>query len=106
VADLDELANATGFDWDGWNADKIWEKHRVSQAECEQLFFNEPLIVGADVAHSKQEKRYYALGATGKDREMFVVFTLRGVLIRVVTARDMSRRERRIYEDLKEEGNS
>ena len=99
-----ELSRAIGFDWDEWNAPKIWEKHAVSQAECEQVFFNEPLVVGEDVEHSKSESRYYGLGTTDKERELFLVFTLREDRIRVITARDMSRKERRIYRDVKEKG--
>ena len=97
---MGELAQAAGFDWDEWNATKIWEKHAVSQAECEQVFFNEPHVVGDDTEHSGEEQRYYLLGQTGKGRQLFLVFTLREDLIRVITARDMSRRERRIYRDV------
>ena len=101
-----EFSQATGFDWDEWNAPKIWEKHGVSQAECEQVFFNEPLVVGGDVKHSDSERRYYVLGVTDKARELFLVFTLREDRIRVITARDMSRKERRIYRDVKEENST
>ena len=98
-----EFSQATGFDWDEWNAPKIWEKHAVSQAECEQVFFNEPIVVGEDVKHSSAEPRYYVLGGTDKGRKLFLVFTLRGDRIRVITARDMGRKERRIYRDVKKE---
>ena len=84
----------------------ILEKHGVSRAECEQVFFNEPLVVGRDVKHSQEEKRYYVLGITDQGRRIFLVFTMRGNRIRVITARDMSRKERRIYQDVEEEGNS
>jgi hypothetical protein len=105
-AEFDQVENAAGFDWDEWNADKIWEKHQVSRSECEQVFFNEPFVVGGDVEHSTQEARYFVLGKTDKGRQLFLVFTLRGDLIRVVTARDMSRRERRIYQDVQEASDS
>ena len=98
-----EFSQVSSFDWDEWNAPKIWEKHGVIQTECEQVFFNEPLVVGGDVKHSDSERRYYALGVTDKGRELFLVFTLRDDRIRVITARDMSRKERRIYRDVKEE---
>jgi uncharacterized DUF497 family protein len=103
---LQELSRAIGFDWDEWNAPKIREKHAVSQAECEQVFFNEPLVVGEDLTHSESESRYYGLGTTDKEREHFLVFTLREERIRVITARDMSRKERRIYRDVKEKGDT
>lgn len=95
----DQLAPATGFQWDEGNATKNWAGHEVSQGECEQVFFATPLLVAADVEHSATEPRFYALGQTADGRRLFVVFTLRGTLIRVISARDMSRRERRVYSD-------
>jgi hypothetical protein len=67
----------------------------VTNAECEQVFFNEPLVVSSDAKHSQDEDRFYALGRTSADRRLFVAFTMRGTLIRVISARDMSRKERR-----------
>ncbi len=95
-----EFSLASGFDWDEWNVAKIWEKHQVSQAECEQVFFNEPLVAGEDIEHSDQEQRLFVLGVTDQDRELFLVFTLREDRIRVITARDMSRKERRVYRNV------
>ncbi|HEV2148549.1 MAG TPA: BrnT family toxin [Longimicrobiaceae bacterium] len=62
--------------------------------------FNQPLVVAEDVAHSQQEDRFYALGHADGGRMLFVVFTLRGALIRVISARDMSRKERKVYGSL------
>ncbi len=92
------LAQATGFEWDAGNRDKNWETHRVSTAECEQIFFNLPLLVMPDTAHSQEEDRFYALGQTDAQRRLFVVFTMRGSLIRVISARVMNRREKKAYE--------
>ena len=50
-----------GFDWDEGNINKNWQKHKVSPAECEQLFFNRPLVIQDDIKHSEAEKRFYAL---------------------------------------------
>jgi len=86
-----------GFDWDEGNAEKNWIKHRVSPSESEQVFFNRPLFISADTKHSKEERRYYVLGQTNEDRLLFISFTIRNRLIRVISARDMSRKERRIY---------
>jgi uncharacterized DUF497 family protein len=97
---LEGLSRCRGFDWDEWNAEKIWSKHQVSRAECEQVLFNQPLVVGEDAEHSEEEMRYFVLGQTDKGRELFMVFTVRDDLIRVITARDMSRKERRIYRDV------
>ena len=94
----ERLASATGFQWDDGNLEKNWLAHRVTPAECEQLFFNQPLIVAGDAAHSQVEERFYALGRTDGRRLLFIAFTLREDLIRVISARDMSRKERRIYQ--------
>jgi len=91
------LSRCIGFDWDEDNSTKNWFKHRVSPAESEQLFFNHPLVVADDAKHSDKEKRFYALGQTNEGRTLFVVFTVRMQMIRVISARDMSRKEREVY---------
>lgn len=91
------LRAATGFQWDTGNAEKNWLSHEVTTTECEQVFFNQPLIVAPNVAHSDLEERFYVLGQTDTGRELFVVFTLRGELIRMISARHMSRKERKVY---------
>ena len=104
MADLHaRLAEANGFQWDAGNATKNWTKHAVSQPECEQVFFNAPLVLAADPAHSAREARYFALGQTDAGTLLLVVFTLRGTLIRVISARPMSRREREVYRDAEAE---
>lgn len=89
-----------GFNWDEGNARKSVEKHGVSQAEAEQILFNDPLLVVADVGHSAHETRLHALGRTDADRLLHVTFTLRGDgrFIRVISARTMHRKERSRYE--------
>jgi len=95
-----DLGELSGFDWDSGNSRKSVDKHDVSQAEAEQLFFNAPLLLLPDAKHSQKEARYHALGQTDKARKLHVTFTLRegGTLIRVVSARDMHRKERAVYE--------
>ena len=100
----DVLALCTGFQWDDGNAAKNWALHRVAWTECEQAFFNRPVLVTTDERHSGQEPRYAALGRTSAERHLAVVFTIRGTLVRVISARDMSRRERRVYEGAREAG--
>jgi uncharacterized protein len=95
----DILAGLTGFEWDKGNLSKNWEKHQVSALECEQIFFNKPLIALPDERHSDTEPRFYALGQTNTGRRLFVVFTARDNFIRVISARDMSRKERKIFEE-------
>jgi len=89
-----------GFDWDAGNDRKNVEKHGVGQAEAEQVFFNEPLLVVADDRHSTEEARFHALGHNESGRLLHITFTLRqgSRLIRVISARDMHRKERAIYE--------
>jgi len=93
----DDLEKCTGFDWDHGNQDKNWEKHKVSDGEAEEIFFNDPLVAGSDQAHYKRERRYFALGQTNARRTLFVVFTIRKNLIRVISAREMTGREVRRY---------
>ena len=90
----------TGFDWDAGNERKSINKHEVSRFEAEQVFFNHPLLVLADQKHSQNEARYHALGKSDDARLLHITFTLRsnGTLIRVISARDMHRKERNIYE--------
>lgn len=99
------LPNIVGFEWDSGNARKSADKHGVSQAEAEQVFFHEPLLVVGDGRHSADEPRYHALGCTvggraAVGRRLHLTYTLRkeGTLIRVISARDMSRKERRHYD--------
>ena len=96
---MDLLARIEGFDWDQGNIEKNWERPKVSFLECEEVFFNRPLVVVEDTSHSKSEGRYYALGRTNDDRYLFVVFTVRNNKIRVISARDMNRKERRVYRE-------
>jgi uncharacterized DUF497 family protein len=95
-----DWSRITGFDWDEGNSRKSVEKHDVSQSEAEEVFFNQPLIVMADVEHSRQEDRYHALGIADDGRTLHITFTLRGTgsLIRVISARDMHRKERTVYD--------
>lgn len=100
---FDILAKCTGFEWDSHNADKIGLKHNVSPSECEQIFFNLPLVVTDDVKHSEQENRFFALGQTDAEKFLFIVFTVRKNKIRIISARDMNRKERRVYQSHEEE---
>lgn len=99
----DPLENCAGFDWDESNTHKNWERHRVTPEEAEDVFFRQPLVVRSDVRHSKNEKRYYALGHTGAGRRLLVVFTVRRKLIRVISVRGMNRNETEAYERYEEE---
>lgn len=99
MAQADDLDKVTGFDWDEGNARKN-DKHGVSASEAEQVFFNAPLLLLEDAVHSQQERRLHALGKTDEGRGLHISFTLRqsGTLIRVISARDLHRKERAIYD--------
>lgn len=95
-----DLERLIGFQWDDGNARKSLDKHGVSQSEAEQVFFNEPLLITNDIGHSRDEPRFHALGVTNQGRRLHLSFTLREdhTRIRVISARDMHRRERSRYE--------
>ncbi|MBN1494074.1 MAG: BrnT family toxin [Candidatus Omnitrophica bacterium] len=92
------LHQCSGFEWDKHNTRKNWEKHKITPYEAEQIFFNQPLIVADDEEHSQTERRFYALGRTDLNKKLFVVFTIRNKVIRVISARKMSEKEKRSYE--------
>lgn len=96
-----EYLEFSGFDWDADNKEKNL-KHGVHASECEQVFFNEPLVIMGDPKHSVAEDRFAAFGQTDLGRMLVVVYTPRGTLIRVISARDMNRREREFYEHANE----
>ena len=97
MSDAAVMPDFDGFDWSCGNAEKNWIRHHVTPLEAEQVFFNTPLLAEADFAHSQNENRFYALGQTDEGRELFVAFTMRSRCLRVVSVRDMSRKERRVY---------
>jgi hypothetical protein len=91
------LSDLAGFEWDDGNRNKNWKKHHVAWWECEQVFFNQPLYVLPDPEHSTGEQRFYVLGVTNAGRLLFLAFTQRKRKIRVISARDMSKKERKAY---------
>ncbi len=92
-----QILSCVGFQWDDGNSEKNWISHQVTKSECEQIFFNQPLVIRNDEKHSIIEKRYYVLGQTDSDRQLYIVCTVRQNLIRVISARDMSKKEREVY---------
>ena len=102
AADIfDRLAQCTGFDWDVGNIPKLLARHDVSPGECEQVFFHEPLLLAADIKHSRSEDRWAGWGRTAEGRALAIVFTLRGDRIRPLMARDMNRKARQRYAEAK-----
>ncbi|PIP63791.1 hypothetical protein CO165_01480 [Candidatus Roizmanbacteria bacterium CG_4_9_14_3_um_filter_33_18] len=99
IIDLSNIKSSS-FDWDKGNLNKNWKKHLITNEEAEQIFFNEPLKVFEDLHHSKTEKRLVAYGNTDEERLLTVVFTLRQGKIRVISARNQSKKERKHYEKI------
>jgi hypothetical protein len=95
--DIVSLPEFSGFEWDAGNINKNYESHHVSPQEAEQVFFNHPLLVADDTRHSAEERRFFVLGQTDGNRALFVAFTVRAGRIGVISARDMSRKERKVY---------
>jgi len=91
------LSECIGFQWDEGNTDKNLVSRGVTSLECEQVFFNVPIVSYEDIKHSQIEKRYFALGKTDAARFLFVVFTVRKKQVRIISARDMNKKERQVY---------
>ena len=95
------LDSCQGFQWDKGNSLKSWLRHHVTEGDAEQVFFNEPLLLAIDEQHSQQETRFRVMGYTDENRYLYIVFMVRDNLIRVISARDMNKKERAIYEKFK-----
>ena len=87
----------TEFDWDTGNQNKN-NKHQVDNYESEEAFFDNQKVIFKDVLHSQKEKRFILLGKTKKDRLLYIVFTIRKQKIRIISARDVNRKEVHLYE--------
>lgn len=86
------------FDWDNGNSFKNTIKHNVTIQESEEVFANQPFVVAEDQKHSDLERRFQALGKTNENRKLFISFTIRNNKIRVISIRDMNKKELKIYE--------
>lgn len=86
------------FIWDRGNIDKNWTKHKVTNRECEEAFFDRNKKIYKDKLHSGKEERYILLGKTKKGRLLYTVFTIRKKKVRIISSRDINRKERKLYE--------
>ena len=93
-----DVSKIEGFEWDKGNVEKNKKKHNVNPEECEQIFFNMPLILFNDEKHSGKEERFGALGKTDKGRKLAIFFTLRKNKIRVISARNQGKGDRVTYD--------
>lgn len=87
------------FIWDKGNKDKNWVKHKVTDQESEEVFFDEEKKTFKDKLHSKGEERFRIIGRTKRGRLLFVVFTIRRNRVRVISARDINKKEVKLYEE-------
>jgi len=101
--DLQKLLDGvTHFIWDEHNREKNWRKHHVGVTECEEVFSDPDLQFDATAVRPSIEERWAVLGQTKRNRQLIVFFTIRKRGIRVISARPMSQKERRKYEQEKE----
>lgn len=96
---MEVLGTPLEFEWDGGNREKNWRKHKVSDVECEEIFFDTRKKVLKDLLHSGKEERYILIGKTKRRRLLFVVFTQRRKKIRIISARILNKKERKLYEE-------
>lgn len=94
-----DLSNIEGLDWDKGNLEHI-KKHDVSREECEEAFLNKQPIVTEDVTHSQIEDRYRIYGQSDNGRLLFIIITVRNSKIRVISARDQNKRERKEFKKI------
>lgn len=92
------LPKPLAFEWDKGNINKNFKKHKVTNLEAEEIFRNKPLIIFYDAIHSRIERRFIAHGITSKKRNLTIIFTLRKQKIRIISARNQNKKERKIYE--------
>lgn len=96
-----DLSKIKGFEWDKWNIDKSYQKHGITSNEAEEVFIDKNVGIERDIKHHEIEERYIAIGMTLNEKLLFVVFTIRGSVIRVISARRANKKERRLYEEAK-----
>lgn len=92
------LSKLVIFQWNKGNINKNWIKHKVTNKECEETFFDQEKKIAKDIFHSKKEKRFIILGKTKKGRILYTVFTVRNKKVRVISSRDINKKERKLYE--------
>lgn len=93
------LKEISGFEWDAGNIQKSLMKHEVRNEECEEAFFDHNKETQKDVLHSMNEERYVLIGQTKRGRLLYIIFTIRKNKIRIISARDINKKERKLYEE-------
>lgn len=88
-----------GFEWDENKAQQNLAKHDVSFVEAATVFLDSLSVTVDDPDHSQSEQRYIIIGYSNRGRLLVVVHVDRGDNIRIISARQATRYERRIYEE-------
>ena len=91
------LKEPSEFVWDKGNLNKNLLKHQVEDKEAEEVFFDENKKTFKDHLHSNDEERFRIIGKTKSGRCLFVVFTYRKEKIRIISARDVNKKEVKLY---------
>ena len=86
------------FEWDPAKAAQNLRKHKVTFNEAATVFGDFLGITVADPDHSISERRYITVGTSSRGRLLIVAHAQRGESIRLISARTLTRRERRTYE--------
>jgi len=86
------------FQWDKWNQNKSFKKHKVANHEAEEAFQDKKGVIFEDRKHSQSEKRFILIGKTKRDRLLFTIFTFRVGKIRIISSRNTNRKEVPYYE--------
>ena len=86
-----------GFEWDDANIEHI-ARHKVLPGEAEEVFFDKNNVQHEDLEHSTVEKRLLIIGKTEKERLLYQIFTIRRNKIRVISSRDINKKEVQLYE--------
>ena len=97
--DYEIFHKVIGVEWDEGNKIKNLTKHKVSQDECEEVFFDSSRKIQKDLFHSRDEERYILLGHTKQKRLLYIIFTIRKEKVRIISARDINKKERKLYEE-------
>lgn len=92
-----------GFEWDEGNIDKSYKKHGITPNEAEEVFVDKNVGIERDIKHQETEERYIAIGTTLNAKLLFVVFTIRRSMIRIISARRADKKERRLYKKAKKD---
>jgi uncharacterized DUF497 family protein len=86
------------FEWDTNKASANIKKHGVSFAEATTVFGDPLSTTFPDPDHSINESRYITIGLSSSGKLLIIAHTDRGNSIRIISAREATRRERRFYE--------